>query len=59
MWGDTKAYYAILNDSSFNIPSQQVSGPYHTEGTGNISNGTITYETSGDVYLHKGYGTKQ
>ncbi len=59
LWGDGNPYYAYLNDSSFNIPSQQVSGPYYTEGNGNISNGTITYETSGDVYLHKGYGIKQ
>lgn len=59
LWGDANSYYAILNNSSFNIPSQQVSGPYHTTGNGNICNRTITYETSGDVYLHKGHGSKQ
>ena len=59
LWGDSESYHAYLNDSSFNIPSQQVSGPYYTEGNGDISNGIITYETTGDVYLHKGYGTKQ
>lgn len=59
LWGNGASYFALLTDSSFNIPSQQVNGPYYTEGSGNISNGEITYQTSGDIYLHKGSGSKQ
>lgn len=58
MWNDGSDYFGILTDINFSIPSQQVSGPYYTEGNGGFINGRITYETSGDVYLHKGIGDK-
>ncbi|PLX08746.1 MAG: hypothetical protein C0596_05435 [Marinilabiliales bacterium] len=57
-WGDGDDYFAILTDSSFTFPSQQVSGPYYAEGSGEISNGVISYETSGDVYINRGVGNK-
>ncbi len=59
LWGDGRAYLAIIADNIFNIPSQQVDGPYYTSGNGNFNGNVITYETSGDVYLHKGSGTKK
>lgn len=59
LWNDGSNYIAIMNGSSFTIPSQQVSGPYYATGSGNFTNDVITYETSGDVYLNKGTGPKQ
>lgn len=58
-WGNGEDYFAILTDSSFSFPSQQVSGPYYAEGNGDFSNGTIIYETSGDVYINRGEGSKE
>lgn len=58
LWNDGSDYFGIITDSSFSIPSQQVGGLYNTLGNGNFINGRITYETSGDVYFHKGIGDK-
>ena len=59
LWGDGANYLAILSGSNFSIPSQQVSGPYWASGSGNFSNGIISYETSGDAYINRGSGPKQ
>lgn len=59
LWNDGDNYYAIMTDSSFSMPSQQVSGPYYTSGQGDFNSEVITYETSGDVYVNKGVGPKQ
>jgi len=47
-----------VNDGIFSIPSQQVSGPYLLSGSGMLSNDKISYQTSGDVYINKGAGSK-
>ena len=57
-WGDGATYYALISGTSFNIPSQQVSGPYYATGSGNFNGNNITYQTSGDVYINRGTGAK-
>lgn len=59
LWNDGSNYIAIMAGSNFSIPSQQVSGPYYASGSGNFTSNVITYETSGDVYVHEGTGPKQ
>ncbi|UKN01970.1 hypothetical protein K6119_00380 [Paracrocinitomix mangrovi] len=59
LWNDGVAYFAIMAGTNFSIPSQQVSGPYYAEGSGNFTNDVITYQTSGDAYVNHGIGPKQ
>lgn len=59
LWNDGSNYFAIMEENNFSIPSQQVSGPYYAEGSGNFTTDIITYETSGDAYLNKGVGPKE
>jgi hypothetical protein len=59
LWNDGAGYYAILANGFFSFPSQNVSGPYNMSGSGNFNGTDLTYQTSGDVYVHKGYGEKQ
>lgn len=59
LWNGGSNFMALMAGSSFSIPSQQVSGPYYATGNGNFSGNTITYQTSGDVYVNEGEGTKQ
>ncbi|MFT6982524.1 MAG: hypothetical protein ACJAUD_001291 [Crocinitomicaceae bacterium] len=58
LWNDGSNYIAVMAGGNFSIPSQQVSGPYYASGNGNFQNDTITYQTSGDVYVNKGSGPK-
>ncbi|HMN06825.1 MAG TPA: hypothetical protein PKD45_13980 [Flavobacteriales bacterium] len=59
LWNDGANYYALLSNNFFSFPSQQVSGPYHMSGNGTFSGTHLFYQTSGDVYVHHGYGEKQ
>lgn len=59
LWGDNSTYIALMSNDNFTIPSQQVSGPYYTTGYGQIVDGVIDYITSGDSYIHRGFGRKQ
>lgn len=59
LWNGGAGYYAVISGENFSIPSQQVSGPYYASGSGNFQNHSITYETSGDVYVNEGTGPKQ
>lgn len=58
LWNDGANYFAMMAGANFSIPSQQVSGPYYASGSGNFLNNVITYETSGDVYVNEGSGSK-
>jgi hypothetical protein len=53
-----KNFIAIMVGSSFSIPSQQVSEPYYLDGNGNFNGNSVSYQTSGDVYMNKGEGTR-
>ncbi|HMN05648.1 MAG TPA: hypothetical protein PKD45_07970 [Flavobacteriales bacterium] len=59
LWNDGTGYYAILANNFFAFPSQNVSGPYNVSGNGTFSGTHLFYQTSGDVYVHHGYGEKQ
>ena len=59
LWNDGAAYYALLAGSFFSFPSQNVSGPYDMSGSGTFNGTQLFYQTTGDVYLHRGHGTKQ
>lgn len=59
LWNDGTAYYALLAGSFFSFPSQNVSGPYNMSGSGNFNGTQLFYQTTGDVYLHRGHGQKQ
>jgi hypothetical protein len=59
MWNQGNSYYAIMAGTFFSFPSQHVDGPYYMTGSGNRTGTSLTYQTTGDVYLHKGYGEKQ
>ncbi len=59
LWNDGTGYYAILSNNFFSFPSQNVSGPYNMSGNGTFSGTHLVYQTSGDVYVHHGYGEKQ
>jgi hypothetical protein len=58
LWGDGADYFCTWAGTSITIYSQQVSGPYYTEGSGSLANSAISYSTSGDAYVHTGTGTK-
>lgn len=59
LWNDGAAYRALMSGDSFAFPSQQVSGPYFMSGNG-VRNGTqLFYQTSGDLFVHRGHGLKQ
>lgn len=54
-------YFAILNGSTFTIPSQSESGPYTLHGSGSFSGNQVTYSTysgPGNNFLREGSGTK-
>ncbi len=59
LWNDGGSYYAIGSGNFFSIPSQNVSGPYNMSGNISFDGNKISYETSGDIYINKGNGTKQ
>ncbi len=59
LWNRGREFYAIMAGSGFSIPSQQVDGPYYADGNGKFDGNTISYTTSGDVYLNRGTGAKQ
>ncbi|MBL0129217.1 MAG: hypothetical protein IPP83_17620 [Flavobacteriales bacterium] len=59
LWNDGASYYALLAGSFFSFPSQNVSGPYNMTGSGTFTGALLYYQTSGDVFVHHGYGTKQ
>lgn len=59
LWNDGAAYHALLAGDSFSLPSQNVSGPYDMTGSGTFNGTQLFYQTTGDVYLHRGHGTKQ
>ncbi len=59
LWNDGRAYIAIMSGNNFSIPSQQVDGPYYASGSGKFEDNSISYTTSGDVYMNKGVGIKQ
>ncbi len=58
LWNDGANYFAVMAGANFSIPSQVVSGPYSASGNGNFAGNVITYQTSGDVYINKGRGSK-
>ncbi|MCF8299155.1 MAG: hypothetical protein K9J13_16525 [Saprospiraceae bacterium] len=59
LWNDGGTYYAIGSGNFYSIPSQNVSGPYNMSGSISFDGNKVSYETSGDVYINKGNGTKQ
>ncbi len=59
LWNDGAPYYALLAGTFFSFPSQNVSGPYDMSGSGSFSGTQLFYQTTGDVYLHRGHGEKQ
>jgi hypothetical protein len=59
LWNDGAAYYALLAGVFFSFPSQNVSGPYDMSGNGSFTGTQLFYQTTGDVYLHRGHGEKQ
>ncbi len=59
LWGNDESCLAIVVDSNFNIPSQQVNGKGYISGSGRLGLNIVTYEISGDVYLHKCLGTEK
>lgn len=59
LWNDGANYYALLAGNFFSFPSQHVSGPYNMSGNGTFNGTHLFYQTSGDVYVHHGYGEKQ
>lgn len=59
LWNDGANYYAILANNFFSFPSQQVSGPYYLSGNGTFNGTHLFYQTSGDEFVHHGYGEKQ
>ncbi len=62
LWNDGTAYYALLAGTFFSFPTQNVNGPYNMTGNGTFNgtfNGTtLFYQTTGDVYLHRGRGSR-
>jgi len=59
LWNDGDNYYALYTNNFFSFPSQQVSGPYYLTGSGTFNGTALTYQTMGDIFLHKGHGMKQ
>jgi len=59
LWNDGDSYYAVGSGNFYSIPSQNVSGSYWMSGSISFDGNKVSYETSGDVYINKGNGTKQ
>jgi hypothetical protein len=59
LWNDGAAYRALLSGDAFSFPSQQVSGPYYMSGNGTRNGDQLFYQTTGDLFLHRGHGLKQ